>query len=259
MRFKNWLITEDIFGFEDTPQVIIQKPKDENPIHNVSSDFIISELAKFNIGLKRPVRGWHSIVEWGEEQPGALKVLVSPLGSTKIIVRRLTHNLLGEKVWVCKKIIPLRESYKNQEMDIALDLRENLLTFDKELLDTADKEYKDFGKLVTEIAVLARRNTPQWFIYQGVRKEQDDNHYIIHFDVRGQGVEAPTSQRVEEFCVDVSYRPSTGMVRCFGYEVDSPTRRHLWSCRPSEWDENFTPSQPILEIASSIANALSIY
>lgn len=257
MRFKQWLLKEDIFGFEDTPQVIIQKPKDEFPIKNVSADFIMSELAKFSIGMKKPNRDWNSIVEWGEET-GALKVLISPVGSTKIIVRRLTNNLLGEKVWVCKKIIPLRENLKNHEMDVALNLRENLLTFDKELLDTPKNDYKDFKRLVTEIISQSRMNTPQWFIYQGVIKESD-NHYIIHFDCRGQGVEAPTARRVEEFCIEVNYKPYTGMIRCFGYEVDSPTRLHKWQPRPSEWDEQFTPSQPIDEISNAIASALSIY
>jgi hypothetical protein len=258
MKFKKWLLNEDIFGFDDVKPVSIQKPKDENPIIGVSADPILSELSKLVLGYKKPVRNWHNIVEWGTEQPGSLKVLVTPIGSTKIIVRRLTHNLLGEQVWVCKKIIPLRESYKNQEIDIALDLREYLLGYDKELLDTPAREYKNFGKLVTETAILSRRNTPVFFIYQGVRK-LDEYNYIIHFDCRGQGVEAPTAKRVEEFCINVSYQPMTGMIRSWGYEVNSPTRRHVFLTMPSEWDEYFTPSQSVTEIAESIAAALSIY
>ena len=257
MKFKDYL-EANIFGFEDGKPVHNQQPIGDDPIDQIDAETILMELVRLKLGGKIALWDWHDTVEWGKEQPGALKVEVSPLGKTRITTRRLTHNLLGERVWVCKRVIPFKDDHKYNEIELAHNVAENLILIDRELLDTPRKEYPDFGHLVVATAQNCRQYAPEIFIYQGVRKT-DDNNYLIHFEYRGQGVEAPGAARCEEFCIEISFKPETGIVRSFGYEVQSPTRGHVWIPQPSEWDEKFTPSQPIDEIMQQIVASLTSY
>lgn len=261
MKFREWLISEkqDIFGFDDSsPREDAKRLVDENPISPIDSETIMLELVKLQLNGKKPIWDWHDTVEWGRENPGAIRVEVSPLGSAKIITRRLTVNLLGERVWVCKKIIPFRDEHKNNELELAHNVSESLMLIDKELLDTPKAEFPDFHKLVALTNQGCRKYAPDIFVYEGLRKITD-NHFIIHMGYRGQGVEAPGHRRCEEFNIDIHHDQQTGMIRSFGYEVSSPVGGHRWDVNPSEWNEQFAPSQPIDEIVQQIVAALTSY
>jgi hypothetical protein len=100
---------------------------------------------------------------------------------------------------------------------------------------------------------------PEIFIFSGVKEIKKDENYLIEFDLRGQGVEAPGSARVERFVIDMSYNPKTGMIKSFGHDIQSPTRGHVWYPQPSEWEELFSNGQDAKEIVETIGAALSTY
>lgn len=260
--FKKWLLSEykDIFGFESGRHAATfhQKKKYTGAIDPIDSSIVLGELAKHSLGVKKPIWEWNDMIKWGSES-GAIKIDVSPLGSYKIIVRKLIPDLEGVNRWVCKKIVPFDENEHNQdELNIALKLYEDLQKIDQELLDAPNHEYKLLERLTFKLADKVRQNLPTVMVFGGIKK-MNENYYIIYNEYRGQGVEAPGSSRCENFHIHLNFNPSSGLIRCWGNEIQSPTSQHRWISQPSEWDEVFTPSQPIQEIVEAVIAALSTY
>lgn len=263
--FREWLFKEgrDIFGFEGKTDHRPVEVKDEDPIVPMNAEVIIETMLDTEIEGRKAFSDYPDQVQWGKE-PGAMQMVISPLGSFKSIVRRLQTNLKGESVWVCKKIIPYRDiMHSNVRFDeiFAMNLFEQVEKISKDQIEAPDGDYKKLEALTLRIAnACTQRNVmPKLFLFRGVREVVKNENYIIFFEPRGQGAEAPGSARVEQFAIDMSYDKSTGMIRSFGHDVQSPMKGHVWYPQPSEWDEYFSPAQPQNEIAQIIASALSTY
>jgi len=252
----------DIFGFEREPK---EKPKsqDESPIIRIDSEIMIETMLKSDINGQEPFSAFADQIQWGRH-PGAVKMVISPLGSFKSIIRKLQVNLEGNEVWVCKSIMPYNDiMHANVAFDeaFAMNIFEHIEKVHKMEIDAPDRNWSGLERLTLKTASLCRRKDiiPEIFIYKGIKQIIKNENYLIYFECRGQGVEAPGSARLEQFIIDMSYNKSTGMVRSFGHDVQSPMKRHLWYNQPSEWDEYFSPSQEPREIAEAIGAALSTY
>lgn len=230
---------------------------------NISADIILEHLHRMKLGGHECFSNYHDHVQWGRH-PGAVQMVISPLGSFKSIIRKLNTNLLGESVWICKEIVPYKEilnaSIKLDET-IAESIFQRIEEYWKEDLDALSHDYDGLERLTVRVAEATRRKDtiPEIFVYRGVRMVEKDRHYNIHFELSGQGVEAPGAARVEQFSIEMAYDKESGMIRSFGHDIQSPTRGHVWYPQPSEWDEVFSPSQDEDQIVSSICAALSTY
>jgi hypothetical protein len=263
--FKNWLVSEgkDIFGFENTRAIAPSKKADEGPVVPISADIIMEYMMCMVIDGQESFSNYHDHVQWGR-YPGAVQMVISPLGSFKSIIRKLSTDLLGESVWVCKEIIPYKNMlHASERLDenIAEDVFEKIEEHWKGELETPSREYKGLERLTLRVAEASRRKgiMPEIFVFRGVRMVEKDRHYNIHFELSGQGVEAPGSARVEQFSIEMAYDKESGMVRSFGHDIQSSIKGHQWYPQPSEWDEKFCPSQKDAEIVSAICAALSTY
>lgn len=264
-NFKNWLVSEgkDLFGFERKAVPEKKADYDDMPIDSIDADTIMESLMERKIDDMDAFSNFHDHVQWGRH-PGAIQMVISPLGSFKSVVRRLQDNLLGERVWVCKKIMPYRDLVSadlSDEHGMADVMFEAIEECRKGEMEPPSKDYSELEKLTLKIAGDARKESikPEIMVFRGVRMVEKDRHYNIHFECRGHGVEAPGSMRLEQFSIDMSYDPRTGMIRSFGYGIQSPTRQHLWQVQPSEWDELFSPHQNEEEIVSCVCSAFSTY
>lgn len=260
--FRQWLESRDIFGFEGKRE---ERPRevDEDPIVPMNAEVIIETMLGTDIEGRKAFSDYPDQIQWGRE-PGAMQMVISPLGSFKSIVRKLQTNLKGENVWVCKKIIPYKDiMHSNVRFDeaFAMDLFEQIEKISKGGMEAPVYDYNGLESLVLKIANRCVRKDvmPEIFVFRGVRAIKKNENYVIFFEPRGQGVEAPGSARVEQFMIDMSYDGKTGMVRSFGHDVQSPTRGHVWYPQPSEWDEYFSPAQSPTEISEAIAAALGTY
>lgn len=263
--FMQWVISEgrDIFGFERIPERKPSNTNSENPLKPINADIIIDEMMRFEVGGMEPFSAYHDEIQWGRN-PGCVRMVISPLGSFKSIIRKLHRNLIGEDVWVCKKIVPYKSmAYASDEYDERLG---DALVEDvkKSYADPISAPQADYGRLESLVMRIWRASTrsenlPRLFIPMGVKRIAEGRNYILHFECRGHGVETPGSGRLEAFLIDMSYDPNTGMIRSFGHDVQSKAKGHVWYPQPSEWDEYFSPSQPEDEIVSCVANALSTY
>lgn len=263
-NFNNWLVSEgkDLFGFEKriSPE---KRADDDMPIDPIDADTIMESLMERKIYDMEAFSNFHDHVQWGRH-PGALQMVISPLGSFKSIIRRLQDHLLGERVWVCKKIMPYKDLLNakfSKEQDMTDIMFEAIEKCSEEDIEPPSKDYSRLENLTLKVAKDSRKEAikPELMVFRGVRMVEKDRHYNIHFECRGHGVEAPGGMRLEQFSIDMSYDPRTGMIRSFGYGIQSPTRQHLWQVQPSEWDELFSPHQKEEEIVSCVCSAFSTY
>ena len=253
--FKNWMVVEfkDVFGFERDKTV--EKEKEEKNQGAFPSTFenIIQEIAKHAINGKQPRELMKGGVIWGNGV-GSIKVDVAPLGSIRFTIRRLLLDLTGEPIWICKSVVI---PDKNQD-DIVGKILEIVKKIDVELLEKPDKEYSELERLTLYLVGDIRRNHPKVMMYDGV-KRMNNFHYLIFMSMTGYGVEAPDHERVEQFDVNVVFDKEAGIIRVWGNDIASPTKRHDWASKPSEWDEKFCPAQSQEEITKAVAACLKVY
>lgn len=250
---------KDIFGFETEYQKRLKRPTDEVGVRFIRSESILTELSRVSMGVKRPVWDFHDTIIWGTT-PGAVKVDFSPLGSYKMMFRKLIEDLEGNPIWICKHVLPLTEDDNQLSEAEITDVAENILKeMDSQGLDSPSHDYEGLQNLAVSLAGDVRRYAPaEYFIFEGIKK-LSDSHFLIHLGYRGQGVEAPGSKRCEQFNINLHYNKSKGLIRSWACEVTSPTNQHRWELTPSEWDECFCPSQPPEEIVLAIINCLKTY
>lgn len=265
--FREWLIGEgaDIFGFQRRKSTLRpdNKPESDGPVVDIHSDVIVEFMMRQKMNGVEPISEFCNQIRWGKST-GAMQMVISPLGSYKSIIRRLQPDLEGRDVWACKKILPYKEI-----LDASVRLDERLASgilseierIGKGSMEAPSHDYDGLERLVIRLSrATSRRGViPEIFVYRGVRQVKKGEHYIIAFELAGQGVEAPGSSRVEQFHIEMVYSPSTGMVRSFGHDVQSPTKGHVWYPQPSEWDEQFSSGQGEHEIIDCVTAALSTY
>lgn len=272
LYFKEWFGKSPaaLFGFPSP----VKLPKssenlyEQEPLEPLRVSGILSELVNLGkIGTKIPIRKFESKVIYGEaiNPIGNYVVEVSPYGSLKIVLRRQIADLQGETVAICKQILPLINDYNHvgihdieEELRIAVNVNTFLEEVDKTPLEKPDNKYTGLRKLALDLAAETRARHPHVMIYNGV-VENNSNNYTIYFSFTGEGVEAPGSNRAEQFNINLAYYPEKGLIRCWGNDILSPIKQRLWRLQPSEWDEYYAPSQTNKEIVETIRNAFSTY
>ena len=262
--FKDWLVSEakDIFGFEGR-EVVRAADTEDRPVVTISSDIIMEHMMHRKLGGMEPFSQYHDQIQWGRE-PGAVRMVISPLGSFKSVIRKLQEDLRGERVWTCREIIPYRDMLRATrafDESMAEDIFSRVERCWREDVRAPSGEYSGLEALTLRVAAGCRRRDvmPEIMVFGGVKAVERGSHYNIHFGCRGHGVEAPGGMRMEQFSIDMSYDRGSGMVRSYGYPIQSPTRQHLWQVQPSEWDELFSPSQDPEEVVAAISAAFSTF
>lgn len=265
ISFKKWMLREakDIFGFE---KFNVQEPKqiqDENPITAISIELMMNELLRIELNEQKPFSKFINQIQWGNHN-GATQMVISPLGSFKSIIRRMQTDLEGNQVWICKNILPYKDVLNaNMKIDenLAYLLFQRIEEANEKQLESAIGNYSNLENLVVKLTRECQKPNilPKIFIFTGVKEVKHNEHYIIHFECRGQGVETPGSGRLEMFAIEMNYNPKTGLIRCYGHDVQSSMKGHVWYPQPSEWDEYFSPAQDSSEIVGSICGALRTY
>lgn len=264
ISFKKWINeSRDLFGFEKIDNKVYQKVQDEYPINYINTENMMEELLRSPLNDTHPFSKFSNHIQWGRNN-GATQVTISPLGSFRATIRRLQTNLEGNQVWICKKILPFKEVlHSNLRIDenLAHKIFSEIEECNENQLESAIGDYSNLENLMVQLVRECQKPSvmPKILIFLGVKEIKHNENYVIHFECKGHGLEAPTSARVEAFLIDMTYDPKTGIIRSTGYEVQSPTKGHKWTPQPSEWDEYFSPAQPNAEIIKCISGALYNY
>lgn len=255
---------KDIFGFEGRGgKAVPPAEEDDRPVMGLHADVIVEYMMSQSVDGVEPVMEFSNHIRWGKGH-GAIEMVISPFGSYKSIIRRMQPDLEGRNVWACKRVIPYKDILDaNLEIDekLGMVIMEQVNKVRGEDTESPSHEWGGMRSLVRRMGgFLQRRDVlPEVFIYTGTKEVEKDRKYLLSYELKGHGVEAPGSSRVEQFLIDMVYDPKTGMVRSFGYEVQSPTSGHLWYPQPSEWDEFFSSGQKQNEILECVAGAMSTY
>jgi hypothetical protein len=269
LSFKRWAFLKEWadFGFEKKMSDLKAAElggtvphEGDGLIDPIDSELITDELRRL------PPLGYFScrykmsnLLEWGYDV-GALQVFISPLGSYKSVIRRKIRDLQGEETWVCKKVIDFNENEHNKnEVPLAHQIYDCLNELHKEEFDSPKSEYKEFDKLAHALFNEVKRNYPAYCMFPVGMKKMDEGYYKIVYEYRGHGAETPTRLRAEQFNIDLFWDKKKGLIKCWGYEVDSHMRQHNWMVQPSEFEEWYAPTQEIKKIVHSIKIMLMTY
>jgi len=262
---------DQLYGFTDymNPKQGIPNDDDQNyqqsAMQTMRIDSMMNELVSLgDVHGNAPNRMFENQINYGS-QPGGIQVVVSPYGSLKIQIRSLVNDNLGNPSYILRKCIPLVNDFnhfktKIGEEAVAGYVYDQALKFSKMKLEYPIPKYNDLETLIKYLAARLREQHPLIMMYAATYRE-NDNYYTIHFDFRGQGVEAPggTPRKVLEFVTHLSFNPQTGMLRSWGNDVSTPMNKTNWEIQPSEWDELFCPSQDKKDITENIVYMLSTY
>lgn len=268
LRFSDYVIYKEWadYGFEKKsilgPQGGTQPIKGDVPLNPLKPEQIIDELTHLGpLGIYEP-RARPDIVEWGQDF-GAMRVEFSPLGSSKIFARRQIKDLKGEATWVCKFVWPMTNENKinDKEATVAHDIYENLQKLSMTMIDSPKRSYPDFEKLVNKITDSVRMEYPSYCMFPAGSKKINEHYFKIYFEYRGHGQARMRHRnaRSEQFDIDIFWDKQKGMLRVWGYNIDSESSQHSWKVQPSEWDEWFAPTQPIEEIVECVSKMFLTY
>jgi hypothetical protein len=261
--FKKWIISEYAnYGFDDKSKIRggSEIPKDPGPIKPIDPDVFITELKRLPLNGNQAYTTLNDQIAWGEGV-GSIQLELSPLGSTKIITRRQSSDLKGETTWICKHIFPVHDqSDTENEIGIAHKIHEELEKINMQMLEGPSRTCENFERMAWKLWSEARANFPSYIMFPTEFRRMDKEYFKLVFEFRGQGVETlRSSGRAEQFNIDFYFDKEKGFLRCWGYNIESSLKQHSWQVQPSEWDEYFSPNQPIEEITKAVISAFSKY
>lgn len=258
MNFKTWFEGRDIFGFDNEPQEPNRKVIHDDPVHRFDIELFTSYLAEMTLEGKESFIKFANEVHWGRG-PGAIRVWTGT--GLSVAVEQLNMDLQGNPTWLMKKFYQInREGFGGYEETVASELFEQIKKINETgALERPDNAYKDLENLVVSMANKIRRTAKPYFIFEGVRKV-NDNNYIIKLGLTGHGVETQDQQRVIENLTDVSYDPRTGKIRVINANVENHCGRNVkWEIMPSDEDFYFFPTQSRDEIIEACSVILRWY
>jgi len=258
LSFRKFTEATDIFGFDAKRSEEDPSEKEETkPINQFNLELMMNFLSKKSIGLHEGEVKYVNEIQWGH-QPGSVKLKVDT-GYT-FYVKRLGVDLEGNETWATKRMFQLnRHGYGGLEDSVAQEIFEHLERYYNARLDTPDGDYEDLENLVVHISNKLKRTSKSIFLYEGIKKVDDDN-YIIIFAIHGHGVEAPGHMRVEENLTNVIYSPDKGIIHIVNYNVESPVGGpHSWSLTPLDLQVSFFPSQSREEISEAVSVHFKFY
>lgn len=244
------------------PQGGTEKMDGDLPFKVINPSKIMTELYRLHsVGEYMPNRKWNDMIVYGEG-PGALQIGVTPLGSMRIVARRLTKDLVGEETWICKQVIPLSDNKDElQEISIAHKAHDALSEISTQNLDAPAKEYDSLDRLSWKLWSACKRHHPSYIMFPIGLRKQNENYYKLVFEFRGQGVLRQDSRtgRAEQYNIDLLWDKGKGLIRCWGYDISSTLGQHSWTVQPSDFNEWFAPGQSQEEIVDNIIKIFMQY
>lgn len=260
-RFNTWINEYADFGLGPPKPPEEEMPGNQDfPLMPLNVEYIVKSLRGKILGEKYIIPdNFFGELQWGQ-QDGAIRMSFSPLGGVRVILSKLSHTLEGDPVWICKKVIEVKNYFDDHPDKLSFEIAEQLNEIDNQDIDAPMAGYKGLERLVIQLASDIRRKTTQKiFIYEGIRVLKENECYIIHFGVTGMGVQARGQKRVDKFCIQCEYSDKTGIIKIAGQDLGDRIDKHRWIYDVSEFIDYFSPSQKIEEISDAIVVNFNCY
>ena len=187
--FRQWLEYAD-FGFDPKRKPKVVQVDNEKPLRPLNIEYVVEDLVKQPLGIKEATQLYFGDVRWGEG-PGAVRLTFHPYRGTCVSIRKLATDLQGEGRWVCKKVLEVGNYYDNKhEGNLSFKLWDLLKEVDVTGIEHPTADYDGLENLALQIASAIRKyTTQQIFIYDGIKRIEENKHYIVKFNCTGYGVQ----------------------------------------------------------------------
>lgn len=258
LNFRGYMEAIADFGFDRNTRDPHEgeRPERENPIDTFDIEFMTEMLQSRELGSLRPSSRFVNEVTWGSGI-GSIRLWVDP--KTGVYMNRLGTDLGGEPRWYTKKYYQInRHGYGGFEEVVTQELFDRLVEVQKQPIDSPVRDYKGLKSLLIAMVERLRKDARPIFLFDKVTK-MDEYRYLIAFNLRGQGVQAPGQKRVEKNVTDLSYDPEAGTIRVMNYNYESPLGEHKWEVSGPDLDLIYFPTQPRDEIIGPVATSLRFY
>lgn len=243
--FSKWIGEYADYGLDTSARAATPVMANQDyPLQPLNVEYIIKSLKKKTLGEKWSVpNDFFGELQWGEND-GSVRLSFSNLGGLRAIVRKLTHDLQGDPIWICKHVIEVKHKFDEHPEKLEYAIEESLVKANEENIDAPNGNYSGLERLTINLASTLRRKTTQnIFMYEGIRVVTEGYKYIIHFGVTGMGVQSRGQKRVDQFSVQTEYSKKTGLIKIAGTELGDSIAQHRWIYSPSQFIEYFSPNQ----------------
>jgi hypothetical protein len=245
------------YGFDPIGKNSKKEDKHDTPMPSHHLEYIISSLRKIGVGTKIAKKeDFHTNVTWGTGS-GSLKVVITPFGGMRAVIRKQVPDLEGVPTWLCIKVYQI-EDYDNPDVAI-LQITKDLRQADKEGLP-APGEFKNLEQFVTKLTKDINYYSRQSVLmFEGIRAVKPEYDYIIKYSLTGTGLQKG-QRRINQFQVEVKMDPKSGFLAVAGNEIGDNIASWSWQIEPSDFYEKFSPNQNKEEISRAVVESVgSVY
>lgn len=246
------------FGFDrqNTDPAEGQRPEKENPIDTFNIQYMRDILQERSLGELHPRSKFVNEIQWGQGL-GSIKLWVDP--KTGVYINRLGTDLTGEPRWYTKKYYQInRSGYGGFEEVVAQELFDRIIEVYRQPPDSPKENFGGLKSLLIAMVERLKKEARPIFLFDKVT-QLSESRFLIAFNLRGQGVQAPGQRRVEKQIVDLSYDEQNGTIRTIMYGYQSTLGEHKWEVGGPDLDLIFFPTQSRDEIIEPIATNLKFY
>jgi len=263
IEFVKWLSLQEYadYGFADKLKNNKSNYDFKEKIGNISfkvDDFLdrLTEILESdNIKITRK---WAEEIHW-IDNGHYMEVNVNPLGSLRITTRKYIKDIKGNTTPLCKDVFDIEKEHNGKEDLVAEKIYKRIKRIRKNNYDYAETKYKSLEKLAKVLFKACLETYPSYIMFPKGLKKLDDNYYKIFFEFKGGGAGAPGNKRAEQFNIDLNFDKEKGLIRCWGYNIDSPMKKREFIPQTSEWNEYFSPNEKQEKIVMMIIKTLMTY
>lgn len=260
--FRTWAENNNIFGFQPADPPEPDNPNEGLPIRQFAMSRMLERLAKQKIGGREGKLSVPDEIKWGQGV-GQIKINITP--NWRVLIFRQLRDREGNVAWITKRTFAIdTDRFPGKKESVAYDVFDLIKQIASEPIERADMDGKWEGMKGFVKALVDRCKTwkSELFHFRDVNYISENNA-IIRFNVKGSGVGKLVTRADAGTAVsmlfDVSYSPTTGLIRIMFTNVADEGESASWEMDWPSLDVYFSPAQPREEIIRTLITWVKHY
>ncbi len=255
MEFLEHDAVRRMYGIPDLKEPIKDNPEG-GPIKFFGREKLFSELSNYKVG---PLSGKRllSEVRWGDGV-GAVRATLSP--NFLVMVERLTNDLKGHPVWICKKVSKIKiMEYAGQEFTVAGDIAKQVDFISRQQIDPPKEHFNMDAVIRRTVDKLKRLPGP--FVYESVKHSGKDWKTIkmgITSAGNGQLVRQTNPGITPAALLEIAFIRDKGLVKSIFTTVAQDGNSGAWEIQAPYFFGMFSPNQSPEELSSILFSAVRL-
>lgn len=266
MNFSQWFFEFANYGFEKQSvknkkisDQIQSNTEDAKPWKMFNVEKFLNELKNLVVADKKTTtKIWSEELDW-IDNGSVIQVNVNPFGSLRITTRKNIKDLIGNDTKICKHVFDIDDYHIEQETNIANQIYDKIKEFNQKNIDYPVQEYNNLKKLAQELFNATKSRFPNYIMFPVKMMEMNNNYYKLVYEFRGAGQGVPNNSVGRQFNIDLVFDKEKGLLKCWGYNIDSKFKKNHYYVQPSEWNEYFSPKESNNNIIAMIITTFMTY